>query len=41
LSRKIAIEQHFIVNSMRAHRHPHGLVGALDRRQCNTGPPSA
>ena len=23
MSRKIAIEQHFIVNSMRAHRHPH------------------
>ncbi len=26
---------------MRAHRHPHGLVGALDRRQRNTGPARA
>ena len=26
---------------MRAHRHPHGLVGVLDRRQRNAGPARA
>ena len=41
MSRKVAIEKHFIVNSMRAHRHPHGLVGVLDRRQRNAGPARA
>ena len=41
LSRKIAIEQNFVVNSMHAHRHAHGLVGALDRRQRDAGPARA
>jgi hypothetical protein len=26
---------------VRVHRHPHGLVGALDRRQRNAGPTGA
>ena len=37
MSRKIAIEKYFIFNSVRVHRHPHGLVGALDRWQRNAG----
>ena len=41
LSRKIAIEQNFVVNSMHAHRHAHGLIGALDRRQRDAGPARA
>ena len=38
MSRKIAIEQHFILDLMRMHRHTHRLIGPLDRRQRDAGP---
>lgn len=38
MSRKIAIEKRLVLNLMRAHRHPHGLIGTLDRRQRDAGP---
>ena len=38
MSRKVAIEQYFVFNLVRAHVHAHGLISALNRRQRNAGP---